>query len=111
MSIAQTSFFTLDAEIKMTNRRVNALDNVSAGVRHLTEKLQVVIPKIDYGIGYISKELDEMEREEFFRLKKIQEKKKQRAEVERIEGLAKGRHGESAPAGSMLDDHDEDLIF
>lgn len=59
----QTAFFTLDEEIKMTNRRVNALDNV-------------VIPKIDFGIGYITKELDEMEREEFFRLKKVRNWKK-----------------------------------
>lgn len=28
--IIQTAFFTLDEEIKMTNRRVNALDNVSS---------------------------------------------------------------------------------
>eukprot|EP01053_Blabericola_migrator_P013180 Blabericola_migrator_1__13179@NODE_904_length_6135_cov_68_019281_g633_i0_p4_GENE_NODE_904_length_6135_cov_68_019281_g633_i0NODE_904_length_6135_cov_68_019281_g633_i0_p4_ORF_typecomplete_len203_score46_64ATPsynt_D/PF01813_17/2_3e68FlgN/PF05130_12/0_042FlgN/PF05130_12/5_1e03_NODE_904_length_6135_cov_68_019281_g633_i021332741 len=54
LASVQTSFFTLDAEIKMTNRRVNALDNV-------------VIPNLEHGIAYITKELDEMEREEFFR--------------------------------------------
>lgn len=52
-----------------------------------------------------------MEREEFFRLKKIQEKKKQRAEIERVEAEAKGRHHKEGEARSMLDDHDEDLIF
>eukprot|EP00915_Cephaloidophora_sp_WS-2016_P005016 GHVH01006692.1.p1 GENE.GHVH01006692.1~~GHVH01006692.1.p1 ORF type:complete len:231 (-),score=39.22 GHVH01006692.1:342-1034(-) len=65
----QTAFFTLDQQIKMTNRRVNALENV-------------VIPKLINGTSYIVKELDEMEREEFFRLKKITEKKKAAAAIE-----------------------------
>ena len=50
--------------IKVTNRRVNAIDNV-------------IIPRIERTISYITSELDEAEREEFYRLKKIQEKKKQ----------------------------------
>ncbi|SCO93642.1 V-type proton ATPase subunit D, putative [Plasmodium malariae] len=58
----QVAFFSLDEEIKMTNRRVNALNNI-------------VLPRLDGGINYIIKELDEIEREEFFRLKKIKEKK------------------------------------
>lgn len=29
--------------------------------------MQVVLPKLDKSINYITKELDEMEREEFFR--------------------------------------------
>lgn len=55
----QTSFVTLDTAIKVTNRRVNALE-------------KVVIPKIENTIAYILSELDELEREEFFRLKKVQ---------------------------------------
>lgn len=58
----QTSFIILDEAIKLTNRRVNALENV-------------VKPKIENTISYIISELDEMEREEFFRLKLIQNKK------------------------------------
>jgi V-type H+-transporting ATPase subunit D len=58
----QTSFLILDEAIKLTNRRVNALENV-------------VKPKLSRTISYISSELDEMEREEFFRLKLIQNKK------------------------------------
>ena len=54
----QTSFLTLDAAIKTTNRRVNALENV-------------VKPRLENTIAYIRGELDEHEREEFFRLKKI----------------------------------------
>ena len=58
----QTSFVTLDNAIKVTNRRVNALE-------------KVVQPKIENTISYITSELDELEREEFFRLKKIRNKK------------------------------------
>jgi len=91
----QTAFFTLDEEIKMTNRRVNALDNV-------------VIPKIDHNIGYIGRELDEMEREEFFRLKKIQEKKKAR---QLIEGAATPATDSGDHAASLLDERDDDLVY
>eukprot|EP01115_Flamella_aegyptia_P006097 TRINITY_DN256_c1_g1_i1.p1 TRINITY_DN256_c1_g1~~TRINITY_DN256_c1_g1_i1.p1 ORF type:complete len:262 (-),score=60.17 TRINITY_DN256_c1_g1_i1:116-901(-) len=59
----QTSFITLDEVIMVTNRRVNALEHV-------------VVPRIENTIKYIKDELDEREREEFFRLKKIQDKKK-----------------------------------
>jgi V-type H+-transporting ATPase subunit D len=46
----QTSFVTLDEALKVTNRRVNALENVT-------------IPKIDGVLDYIARELDELERE------------------------------------------------
>merc|ERR1719387_800769 len=59
----QTSFVTLDEEIKMTGRRVNALE-------------YVIIPRIDDVIRYINQEIDEQAREEFFRVKKVVEKKK-----------------------------------
>ncbi|CAN8073839.1 unnamed protein product [Agarophyton chilense] len=58
----QTSFIILDEAIKLTNRRVNALENV-------------IKPKLENTISYVLSELDEMEREEFFRLKLIQNKK------------------------------------
>jgi len=64
----QTSFKILDEAIKVTSRRVNALDTV-------------VIPKITNTVEYIKSELDELEREEFFRLKRSQDKKK--ADIER----------------------------
>jgi V-type H+-transporting ATPase subunit D len=50
----QTSFSALDEAIKLTNRRVNALDNV-------------VLPNISAAIAYIDSELSELEREEIFR--------------------------------------------
>mmetsp|Transcript_73 Transcript_73/g.265 ORF Transcript_73/g.265 Transcript_73/m.265 type:complete len:269 (-) Transcript_73:2065-2871(-) len=58
----QTSFVTLDEAIKVTNRRVNALE-------------KVVIPKIQNSIDYVTSELDEEEREDFYRLKKVRNKK------------------------------------
>ena len=69
----QTSFITLDEVIKITNRRVNALD-------------YVVIPGILNTVKHIQKELDELDREDFFRwgmeitisLKKVKDKKEQR---------------------------------
>ena len=59
----QTSFVTLDEAIKVTNRRVNALENV-------------VLPRIKDVVKYIKTELDEMEREDIFRIKKILEVKR-----------------------------------
>merc|ERR1711936_1486866 len=44
----QTSFITLDEVIKVTNRRVNAIEHV-------------IIPKIERTLAYIISELDEME--------------------------------------------------
>lgn len=63
----QTAFVTLDNAIKTTNRRVNALEHV-------------VVPKLENTIAYIKGELDELEREEFFRLKKVQGNKKKHAQ-------------------------------
>ena len=84
----------------------------------------VVIPKLDNTIKYINSELDEMDREEFFRLKKVQGKKKRDAEratddrqssnaafegdVHRDDGIGGGDAG----GGDMLDEgKDEDVIF
>ncbi|KAL0395275.1 UNVERIFIED_CONTAM: V-type proton ATPase subunit D [Sesamum latifolium] len=65
LATLQTSFLTLDEAIKTTNRRVNALENV-------------VKPRLENTITYIKGELDELEREDFFRLKKIQGYKEER---------------------------------
>ena len=50
----QTAFMILDEVIRATNRRVNAIEHV-------------VIPRLENTIKYIMSELDEMDREEFFR--------------------------------------------
>ncbi|KAK6803030.1 hypothetical protein RDI58_000814 [Solanum bulbocastanum] len=51
----------------LSNRRVNALENV-------------VKPRLENTVLYIKGELDELEREDFFRLKKIQGFKKREVE-------------------------------
>lgn len=71
----QTAWVTLDVAIKITNRRVNALE-------------KVVIPKVQLTIAFINSELDELEREEFFRLKMIQKKKKAAKAIEMQQRIA-----------------------
>lgn len=51
----------LDEVIKITNRRVNTIEHV-------------MIPDVDRTFQYSVCELDELELEEFYRLKKIQHK-------------------------------------
>jgi len=101
----QTAFVTLDEVIRITNRRVNAIDCV-------------VRPKYENTINYIVSELDELEREEFYRLKKIQgkkksviaEKEKMRAEYMahmKSEDAARALHKEtSQKEQTIFDQHD-----
>merc|ERR1711907_801604 len=83
----QTTFFTLDEEIKMTGRRVNALE-------------YVIIPRIQGVMDYIEQEMDEQAREEFFRVKKVVEKKKKKLAIEKaLEDAHKAaKGGGAAPA-------------
>ncbi|KAJ2775061.1 H(+)-transporting V1 sector ATPase subunit D [Coemansia nantahalensis] len=107
----QTAFVILDEIIKVTNRRVNAIE-------------YVIIPRIENTIAHINSELDEQDREEFYRLKKIQSKKKERAARAQKEidesarrAIADGNlHqavGGDAPAARDLlaEQADEDVIF
>ena len=98
--IFQTEFLTLDEVIKITNRRVNALEHV-------------VIPKIANTLSYISTELDEGDREEFFRLKKIQNKKKKMlAEKEALKKLKGETEKQQHPPEDLLQtNNNSDIIF
>ncbi|TDG50213.1 hypothetical protein AWZ03_003429 [Drosophila navojoa] len=95
----QTSFVTLDEVIKITNRRVNAIEHV-------------IIPRIDRTLAYIISELDELEREEFYRLKKIQDKKRearQKADAKKAELLEQGI--DVRQQANILDEGDDDVLF
>ncbi|CAC9699035.1 vacuolar ATP synthase subunit d, putative [Plasmodium sp. DRC-Itaito] len=95
----QVAFFSLDEEIKMTNRRVNALNNI-------------VLPRLDGGINYIIKELDEIEREEFYRLKKIKEKKSDKLKDSNIDTEADGDYNTSKRQDNYAcTQKDDDIIF
>ncbi|GIX78526.1 v-type proton ATPase subunit D [Caerostris extrusa] len=63
LATLQTTFKMLDEVIKSLNRRVNSLE-------------QLYIPKVERTIHYIETEMDEGQRQDFFRLKKIQNIKK-----------------------------------
>jgi len=105
----QTSFVTLDEAMKVTNRRVNALENVT-------------IPKIENILDYIDRELDELEREDFTRLKIVQSKKeaaieeeRKKADAEKEEKLKKGLTIEKASEEDILANcdagDDADVVF
>ncbi|CAD6448523.1 3b1082d7-3525-4119-b016-76cf3d173dd1 [Sclerotinia trifoliorum] len=107
----QTAFVILDEVIKVVNRRVNAIEHV-------------IIPRTENTIKYINSELDELDREEFFRLKKVQNKKQRDTAAQDAEMKAKkeaaaekdkaGGSDKENPThtGDILgDDEDEDVIF
>ena len=81
----QTAFIILDEVIKVTNRRVNAIEHV-------------IIPKTENTISYINSELDELDREEFYRLKKVQEKKQEAAAQAELEEKQKNEAAAAAAA-------------
>jgi V-type H+-transporting ATPase subunit D len=107
LATLQTSFMILDEAIKVTSRRVNALDTV-------------VIPKIANTVEYIKSELDELEREEFFRLKRSQDKKKKDMLARKKESMAKEAElaakesAKGAPSNDLLavgGARDSDVVF
>ncbi|KAF1990814.1 hypothetical protein K402DRAFT_389716 [Aulographum hederae CBS 113979] len=102
----QTAFVILDEVIKVVNRRVNAIEHV-------------IIPRTENTIKYINSELDELDREEFYRLKKVSGKKERDAAAAELERAAhdKGEEGKAQASAEvetkdMLGDQDnEDVIF
>ncbi|KAI0987566.1 hypothetical protein GJ496_004507 [Pomphorhynchus laevis] len=92
----QTSFLQLDEIIKLTNRRVNALQHV-------------IIPKTQNTIDHIMSELDELDREDFYRLKKVQQKKKNKSEEDEVKILPEEDY--NANSQSLIFEDDPDILF
>jgi V-type H+-transporting ATPase subunit D len=91
---------TLDEALKITNRRVNALEHV-------------VIPRIENTCAYILQELDELEREDFTRLKKVVSLNQERAKAAGAAPMSSSV--QSAGTSELLSGfdagEDEDVIF
>ncbi|KAK6953925.1 H(+)-transporting V1 sector ATPase subunit D [Daldinia eschscholtzii] len=106
----QTAFVILDEVIKVVNRRVNAIGFLcTAGANELTLAQD------------INSELDELDREEFYRLKKVAGKKqrdtaaadaemKAKKEAQAAEGQEKTQTDDS-PADILATGEDDDVIF
>ena len=93
----QAQFTVLETELKLTNRRVNALEFV-------------VIPKIERTIKWIQSELDELDREDFYRLKCVQDKKLEAKEIEEAEIAARMEKLKKQNEGTNKEQDDEEFF-
>lgn len=123
----QTAFVILDEVIKVVNRRVNAMSvpTIPIPVFQLIPCSEhVIIPRTENTIKYINSELDELDREEFYRLKKVSGKKQRDAaaeeavrqekkDAEAIAAASEAKESkDSKESKDILGDEDnEDVIF
>lgn len=92
----QTSYKAIDDALKITNRRVNALE-------------YIVIPRIEGLINYIKTELSEREKEDKFRIKKVLQNKKKHKENE--EKHAEKKEVKEVIVEEAIDEEDEEEII
>lgn len=97
----------LDEVIKVVNRRVNAIEHV-------------IIPRTENTIKYINSELDELDREEFYRLKKVKNNKQRDNAAAEMEDNEKSKRRGSDKENTVDDpgatdilgeNEDQDVIF
>ena len=94
----------------------NNLSTTSTVLTYYSE--HVIIPRTENTIKYINSELDELDREEFYRLKKVSGKKSREQEEEEQERDAwkkkRGKENRATEAESkdvLGDENNEDVIF
>ena len=93
----ETSYLAIDECLKITNRRVTALE-------------YIVVPRIEYTIKYIVTELDERAKEEKFKIKKVlQNKKKHKENEEMMRALPEGDKEKDDVFNEEKDEEDEEL--
>ena len=96
----QSSFVKLDMVIKITSRRVNALE-------------YIVIPKFKGIIIYINQELEEQAREQKFVMKKVLDNRKKIAELKEKEDRERKDKGteETEETEDIFNIEDEGILF
>ncbi|KAL9603642.1 MAG: hypothetical protein Q9179_002129 [Wetmoreana sp. 5 TL-2023] len=103
LTALKTAFVILDEVIKVVNRRGSKRD--------------VIIPRTENTIKYINSELDELDREEFYRLKKVKNNKQRDNDAIEQQNSSKRRDSDKEnadgpdPSDVLGEQEDQDVIF
>lgn len=93
----QTAYLAVEECLKITNRRVNALEFI-------------VVPRIEYVVKYIFTELEERSKEDKFKIKKILQVKKDALERQELElAMLENNVSEKDLIGAFEDNEDDEI--